>query len=299
MMMEWFLQQEPVVRLGFLFGVLGIMAAWEMLAPRRALTIGKAYRWANNWGIVITNTVLTRLVFPAGAVGLAFFVESQGWGLLQVLDLPFWLSVLIALVILDFAIWAQHVMFHAVPALWRLHRMHHADLDFDLTTGLRFHPIEILLSFVIKAGVIVMIGAPVIAVLIFEIILSSLALFNHSNVRIPTGIDRVLRWFIVTPDFHRVHHSWYPHETNSNFGFNLSLWDRLLGTYRAQPQDGHEGMTIGINLFRDPSWERLDKMLVQPFIGPADSYPINRRPEGEVATWPPAGESAGKAETTR
>jgi sterol desaturase/sphingolipid hydroxylase (fatty acid hydroxylase superfamily) len=186
-MMEWFLAQEWVVRLGFLFGVVGIMASWEMLAPRRALTIGKVYRWANNWGIVVTNTILTRLIFPAGAVGLAFFVESQGWGLLQVLDLPFWLSVLIALVILDFAIWAQHVMFHAVPALWRLHRMHHADLDFDVTTGLRFHPIEILLSFGIKAGVIVMIGAPAVAVLIFEIILSSLALFNHSNVRIPTA----------------------------------------------------------------------------------------------------------------
>jgi len=290
---EWFLEQELIVRLGFLFGMVGIMATWEFLAPRRALTIGKVYRWTNNWGVVITNTVLTRLIFPAGAVGLAFFVESQGWGLLQVLDLPFWLTVLIALVVLDFAIWAQHVMFHAVPALWRLHRMHHADLDFDLTTGLRFHPIEILLSFVIKAGVIVMIGAPAVAVLIFEIILSSLALFNHSNARIPIGIDRVLRWFLVTPDFHRVHHSWYPHETNSNFGFNLSLWDRLLGTYRAQPQDGHEGMTIGINLFREPAWERLDKMLVQPFIGPADSYPINRRPEGEAENWPRALERSG------
>jgi len=292
-MVDWFLEQEPIVRLSFLFGMVAIMATWEFLAPRRALTIGKVYRWTNNWGVVITNTVLTRLIFPAGAVGLAFFVESQGWGLLQVLDLPFWLTVLIALVVLDFAIWAQHVMFHAVPALWRLHRMHHADLDFDLTTGLRFHPIEILLSFVIKAGVIVMIGAPAIAVLIFEVILSSLALFNHSNVRIPTGIDRVLRWFIVTPDFHRVHHSWYPHETNSNFGFNLSLWDRLLGTYRAQPQDGHEKMTIGINLFREPAWERLDKMLIQPFIGPADSYPINRRPEGEAADWPRASEASG------
>ena len=298
--MEWFMEQEPVVRLGFLFGVIAIMATWEVLAPRRALTVGKAYRWINNWGVVITGTLLARVIFPAGAVGLALFVESQGWGLLQVLDLPFWLTLLIALVILDFAIWAQHVMFHAVPTLWRLHRMHHADLDFDLTTGLRFHPIEILLSFGIKAGVIVMIGAPAVAVLIFEIILSSLALFNHSNARIPAGIDRVLRWFIVTPDFHRVHHSWYPHETNSNFGFNLSLWDRLLGTYRAQPHDGHEDMTIGINLFRDPQWERLDKMLVQPFIGPAGSYPINRRPEGESETWPTAVKaSADEAEPLR
>lgn len=280
-MVDWFMEQEPIIRIGFLLSMVAIMALWEAFAPRRALTVGKAYRWVNNWGIVITSTLLTRVIFPAGAVGLAFFVESQGWGLLQVPDMPFWLAVLIAIVVLDFAVWTQHVMFHAIPALWRLHRMHHADLDFDLTTGLRFHPLEILLSFGIKAMVIVAIGAPALAVLFFEIILSSLALFNHSNVRIPTAIDRFLRLFIVTPDFHRVHHSWYPHETNSNFGFNLSLWDRMLGTYHAQPQDGHEGMTIGLNQFRDPSWERLDKMLIQPFIGPADSYPLNRRPETE------------------
>ncbi|WP_019624052.1 sterol desaturase family protein [Thioalkalivibrio thiocyanoxidans] len=278
-MADWFLAQEPIIRIGILLSVLAIMATWEILGPRRPLSVGKAYRWSNNWGVVITGTLLTRLLFPAGLVGLGLFVETQGWGLLQVLDLPFWLVVLIAVVVLDFAIWAQHVMFHAIPSLWRLHRMHHADLDFDLTTGLRFHPLEILLSFGIKAMVVVAIGAPALAVLVFEVILSSLALFNHSNVRMPAPVDRVLRWFVVTPDFHRVHHSWYPHETNSNFGFNLSLWDRIMGTYRAQPQDGHDGMTIGLNQFRDPAWERLDRMLIQPFVGPADSYPINRRPE--------------------
>jgi len=278
-MVQWSLSQEPILRLGILFGVLGIMSIWEMLAPRRALSLSKTYRWVNNWGIVMLNTAIARVLFPAGLIGLAFLVESEGWGLLQLLDLPFWVGVVIALVILDFTIWAQHVFFHAVPVFWRLHRMHHADLDFDVTTGLRFHPIEILLSFGIKAGAIVLIGAPAIAVLTFEIILSSLALFNHSNARLPSGIDRVLRWFIVTPDYHRVHHSWYPDETNSNYGFNLSLWDRLFRTYRPQPRDGHEQMTIGLNLFREPDWERLDRMLIQPFVGPTHSAPIKEGSE--------------------
>ena len=276
-MTEQILAMEPFIRFGALLSVLAIMAAWEVLAPRRALTVGKTWRWLNNGGIIITGTVLTRLVFPAGLVGLGLFVEAQGWGLLQLLDLPLWMVVLIAVVVLDFTVWAQHVLFHAVPALWRLHRMHHADLDFDLTTGLRFHPVELLLSFGIKATVVVAIGAPALAVLVFELILSSLALFNHSNARLAPAVDRVLRWFIVTPDFHRVHHSWYPQETNSNFGFNLSLWDRLLGTYRAQPRDGHEGMTIGLEQFRDPSWERLDRMLWQPFISDDSPYPLPQR----------------------
>jgi len=270
-MVKWTFAHEPVLRVGFLLGMVGIMSIWEMLAPRRPLSVRKTYRWANNWGIVLTNTVLLRLLFPAGLVGLGLLVESRGWGLLQMLDLPVWLAVLIAVVILDFTVWAQHVLFHVVPWLWRLHRMHHADLDIDLTTGLRFHPIEIFLSFGIKAGAIVLIGAPAIAVLIFEIILSSLALFNHSNARIPVAVDRWLRWLIVTPDFHRVHHSWLPQETNSNYGFNLSLWDRSFRTYRAEPRDGHDGMTIGLPLFREPAWERLDKLLIQPFVASDDS----------------------------
>lgn len=278
-MAEQLLEWEPMVRMAALLGMLALMASWEALAPRRALTVGKAWRWLNNGGIIITGTVLIRLVFPAGLVGLGLFVETQGWGLLQVVELPGWAVLLVAVVVLDFTVWAQHVLFHAVPALWRLHRMHHADLDFDLTTGLRFHPIELLLSYGIKATVVVAIGAPALAVLVFEAILSSLALFNHSNARIPLVIDRVLRWFIVTPDFHRVHHSWYPRETNSNFGFNLSLWDRLLGTYRAQPRDGHEGMTVGLKQFREPSWERFDRMLVQPFVSVTPQYPLPERGE--------------------
>lgn len=281
-MVNQLMELEPLIRPGIMLTVVAVMAAWEIIAPRRALTVGKAYRWFNNGAIVIAGTVLARVVFPAGAIGVALFVESRGWGLLQVLDIPFWLAVAAAVVALDLVVWAQHVMFHAVPALWRLHRMHHADLDFDLTTGLRFHPLEILLSFGIKATFIVALGAPAVAVLIFEILLNALSLFNHANVRLPSGVDRVLRWFIVTPDFHRVHHSWYPHETNTNFGFNLSLWDRLLGTYRAQPRDGHEHMTIGLNQFRDPSWERFDRMIVQPFVGPAHSYPITVRPSTEA-----------------
>ncbi|WP_414718458.1 sterol desaturase family protein [Thiothrix winogradskyi] len=285
-MYDWLMQQEPVIRMAMMLGVLAIMATWEWVAPRRALSVSKAYRWSNNFGVIALGTLLTRLVVPAGAVGLAVFVESQGWGLLQVVNLPLWLTVLIAIVVLDFTIWAQHVMFHAIPTLWRLHRMHHADLDIDVTTGLRFHPLEILLSFGIKATVIVALGVPAVAVLLFEIILSSLAMFNHSNVRMPLAVDRVLRLLIVTPDFHRVHHSWYPHETNSNFGFNLSVWDRMMGTYRAQPDDGHDGMTIGINQFRDPKWERLDKMLIQPFVGPTNSYPLNQRGEANLAQTP-------------
>lgn len=278
-MTERMLELEPVIRMTVLLGMLALMATWEVLAPRRAPTVSKAWRWLNNGGIIVTGTLLTRLVFPAGLVGLGLYVETQGWGLLQVVELPAWAAVLAAVVVLDFTVWVQHVLFHAVPALWRLHRMHHADLDYDLTTGLRFHPIELLLSFGVKATVVVAIGAPTLAVLVFEAILSSLALFNHSNARIPLPIDRILRWFIVTPDFHRVHHSWYPEETNSNFGFNLSLWDRLLGTYRAQPRDGHEGMTIGLPQFRDPSWERFDRMLVQPFVSDSLQYPSPQEDE--------------------
>lgn len=288
-MTEQILETEPFIRSGVLLAVLAIMASWEILAPRRARTISKAWRWFNNGGIIVVGNLLVRLVFPAGLVGLGLFVETQGWGLLQVVDLPAWTALLVAVVVLDFTVWAQHVLFHAVPALWRLHRMHHADLDFDLTTGLRFHPIELLLSFGIKATVVVAIGAPALAVLVFETILSSLALFNHSNARVPLAIDRVLRWFIVTPDFHRVHHSWYPRETNSNFGFNLSLWDRLLGTYRAQPQDGHEEMTIGLKQFREPTWERVDRMLMQPFLSDTPQYPLPERGES------PDGDRGGKS----
>ncbi len=277
--MDELLSLEPVVRVSAFAGVFFLMVVWETLAPRREWRVRKGYRWPNNLGIVVLNSIALRVLFPAAAVGTAVFVEAQGWGLFRLVDMPYWLMVVLAVIALDFAVWAQHVFFHAVPLLWRLHRMHHADLDFDVTTGLRFHPLEILLSMFIKAGVIVMLGAPALGVLLFEVLLNATSMFNHGNVRLPRGIDRVLRWFVVTPEMHRVHHSWYPNETNSNFGFNLPWWDRAFGTYRAQPRDGHLGMTIGINLFREPRELRLDRLLWQPFRGPVHSYPINARGE--------------------
>ena len=217
-----------------------------------------------------------RLTFPVVAVGLALVAQERGWGLFNVLDVPAWVAFLVSVLALDLAIYLQHVMFHAVPALWRLHRMHHADLEFDVTTGLRFHPIEILLSMGIKLAVVAALGPPAVAVLVFEVLLNATAMFNHSNIRIPAAIDRLLRLIVVTPDMHRVHHSIHPSETNSNFGFNLPWWDRLLGTYRPQPLDGHEAMTIGIEQFRTRRDLWLDRMLIQPALGPASGYPINR-----------------------
>ena len=227
------------------------MAVWELVAPRRSQAIGRGWRWPNNLGVVAVNTLLVRILFPTTAVGFALLAEARGFGLFNVIALPPGSAVVASVIILDLAIYLQHVLFHAVPALWRLHRMHHADLEFDVSTGLRFHPIEILLSMLIKLAVVAALGAPAVAVVIFEVLLNATSMFNHGNVRIPFGLDRVLRWLVVTPDMHRVHHSILSRETNSNFGFNLPWWDRLFGTYRAQPAAGHEAMTIGIEQFRD------------------------------------------------
>jgi sterol desaturase/sphingolipid hydroxylase (fatty acid hydroxylase superfamily) len=220
------------------------------------------------------DTVLLRLAFPLLAVGLAALAARQGWGLLNRGTLPAWLAFGLAVLALDLTIYLQHVMFHAVPALWRLHRMHHTDLDFDVTTGLRFHPIEIALSMGIKLAAVTVLGPPPAAVLVFEVLLNGTALFNHGNIRLPLALDRVLRLLLVTPDMHRVHHSIFPSETNSNFGFNLPWWDRLCGTYRAQPRDGHDAMTIGIDQFREPRELWLHRLLVQPFRGSASGYAI-------------------------
>lgn len=272
-------EAEPFIRLGFFFGILVAVGIWEVLAPRRDRSLARLKRWPGNLGVAALNTLMLRILFPAAAVGVALLSEERGWGLLNAFTLPAWISVAVSVVTLDLAIYLQHVLFHAVPLLWRLHRMHHADLDIDVTTGVRFHPVEIALSMCIKLAVVVTLGAPAFAVLIFEVLLNASSLFNHGNVRIPLPFDRVLRWLVVTPDMHRVHHSWHPDETNSNFGFNLPWWDRLLGTYKDQPRDGHHGMTIGINQFREPAWERLDRMLIQPFIGSTNSYPINASKE--------------------
>jgi sterol desaturase/sphingolipid hydroxylase (fatty acid hydroxylase superfamily) len=267
---------EPIIRLSAFLGIFIVMALWEYVAPRRGRAFSRLRRWPSNLGIVVFNTVVLRVLFPTAAVGVALAAQSNGWGLFNILALPLWLEVVLAVMILDFAIYLQHVLVHAVPALWRLHRMHHADLDYDVTTGARFHPIEIVISMGLKLMVVSAIGAPALAVLVFEVILNATAMFNHGNVRIPESLDRVLRWFLVTPDMHRVHHSAIPKETNSNFGFNLPWWDRLFGTYTAQPQDGHEGMTIGIKQFREARDLRLDRMLIQPFLGTPGDYAINR-----------------------
>ncbi len=275
---EFVVQNEIALRIGFFFGIFAVMAIWEAIAPRRALTVSKAVRWANNLGLVFLNTLVLRLLFPAAAVGMAAFAVEHGWGLFNYYSLPFALSVVLAGVALDFIIYLQHVLVHAVPALWRLHRVHHADLDYDVTTGARFHPIEILLSLLIKFATIIVLGAPVLAVVIFEVVLNAMAMFNHSNVSLPRGLDRIIRLFVVTPDMHRVHHSVEDNEANSNYGFNLSLWDRLFGTYIDQPREGHDNMVIGIHKYRDPkqvSW--LPGMLALPFVGKITGYAINRR----------------------
>jgi sterol desaturase/sphingolipid hydroxylase (fatty acid hydroxylase superfamily) len=263
--MDAILAHEPALRLVAFLGVFAVMAALEYVIPRRRLRLSKGYRWLNNIALVALNTALLRVLIPLGAVGVALWADETGRGLFNLIAAPAWLEIVAAVVILDLAIWAQHLVFHYVPVLWRLHRLHHADQDYDVTTGARFHPIEILLSMLIKMGLVAALGVPAVAVILFEVILSAMAIFNHANIRLPERLDAVLRLIVVTPDFHRVHHSAVMAETNSNFGFNLSLWDRLFGTYVAQPTGGHEGMTVGLEYFRTPLAQRLDKMLVQPF----------------------------------
>jgi sterol desaturase/sphingolipid hydroxylase (fatty acid hydroxylase superfamily) len=274
------LAHEPVVRLSVFAAILAAMALWELLAPRRHQAIQRLRRWPGNLGLVVLDSLLVRLIFPTAAVGVAMLAEARGWGLFQALGLPGWVAVVASVIVLDLAIYLQHVLFHAVPVLWRLHRVHHADLEFDVTTGVRFHPVEILLSMGIKLAVVAALGAPALAVLLFEVLLNATSMFNHGNVSLPARLDRVLRWLVVTPEMHRVHHSVVPRETNSNFGFNLPWWDRLFGTYRPQPAAGHEAMTIGIEQFRDPAELRLDRLLLQPLRGDDRGYPIGRRESG-------------------
>jgi sterol desaturase/sphingolipid hydroxylase (fatty acid hydroxylase superfamily) len=280
-MTESLLATEPQLRLAVFLSVLVAMALWELATPRRRQEIPRVIRWTNNLGLVVIDTIVLRLSFPILAVGLAVIAQDRGWGLFNIIEAPEWVAVLVSIIVLDLVIYLQHVMFHAVPALWRLHRMHHADLEIDVTTGLRFHPVEILLSMGIKLAVVVALGPPAVAVLIFEVLLNATAMFNHSNIRLPMLVDRFLRLIVVTPDMHRIHHSIIPEETNSNFGFNLPWWDRLLGTYKAQPKAGHEGMTIGIEQFRTGRDLWLDRMLVQPIKGPASGYPINHETQNK------------------
>lgn len=260
------LGNESTVRLGVFLAILFVMALWEFAAPRRRLEIPRLIRWTNNLALVFIDTLLVRLVFPILAVGLAIETQTQGWGLLNILEVPHWLAILISIVALDLAIYGQHVLFHHVPFLWRLHRVHHADLDFDFTTGLRFHPLEIVLSMAIKLLVVFILGPPAIAVLVFEVLLNGCAIFNHSNAKLPLALDKIIRLFLVTPDMHRVHHSVHKEETNSNYGFSVPWWDWVFGTYNAQPKDNHTDMKIGIELFRNSRELWLDRLLVQPFL---------------------------------
>jgi sterol desaturase/sphingolipid hydroxylase (fatty acid hydroxylase superfamily) len=264
-MFDTIIAYETVIRLSVFAGMLLVMATAEIVWPRRDALFGRLRRWPSNLGIVVVNSAVLRLVMPVMAVGAALWAEGAGIGILNWLQVPWWLSLLVAVVALDLSVWFQHVVTHRVPLLWRLHRMHHADLDFDVTTGLRFHPIEIVLSMLWKIVVVVLLGAPAAAVVVFEVLLNAGALFSHANLRLPSGVDRVLRAVIVTPDVHRVHHSVVPSETHSNFGFCFIWWDRLFSTYREAPAAGHDAIKIGLPILREPDELRLDRMLTQPF----------------------------------
>ncbi len=257
--------EEQTIRLTFFLGTLTAVALWEFIAPRRVLNESKTSRWSTNLSLVLVNTLFVRFTLPILPVGLALILQERDWGILNIITMPYWIKIALSVLILDFVIYLQHVLFHFLPTLWKLHRMHHADLDIDVTTGNRFHPLEILISIGIKLATVSLIGPPVIAVVVFEIVLNAAAQFNHGNIMIPGAIDRWLRFYLVTPDMHRVHHSVIPRETNSNFGFNVPWWDRLFGTYRAQPEQGHLGMNIGLKEYRDPSKLTLGRLLLQPF----------------------------------
>jgi sterol desaturase/sphingolipid hydroxylase (fatty acid hydroxylase superfamily) len=262
---------EMYIRLGFFLATFIAMAGLEALYPRRQRLYSRVLRWSANLGISVINQVFVRLLIPATAVALAAYSSEQGLGLMNQVVLPVWVAIPVAVMVLDLAIYLQHIVCHLVPVLWRFHRMHHADLDFDVTTGIRFHPLSILLSALIKLLVVLAIGPPVIAVLIFEVLLNATSMFNHSNLKVPIVVDRLLRYVVVTPDVHRIHHSTDHAEMNRNFGFNFPWWDRLFGTYLDQPARGHENMLVGLEQFRTRGDLGLGRMLIQPFAGDSTS----------------------------
>ncbi|HXM84067.1 MAG TPA: sterol desaturase family protein [Burkholderiales bacterium] len=271
------MESEPLLRLTAFVGVFAAVAWWEFISPRRRRAFGRLARWPHNFGLLLVDIAAVRLLAPGAVIAVAIAGEAGGWGLLNAFAFPLWVALPAGIALLDLAIYFQHVMFHAVPALWRLHRVHHADLDFDVTTGTRFHPVEIVLSIGIKCAAVAAIGAPAVSVFAFELLLNATAMFNHANASVPATVEKWLRWLVVTPDMHRVHHSVRYEESSSNFGFNLPLWDRIFGTYRAQPKAGHEAMAIGVDAFRAPEELRLDRLLLQPFRDTPGQYPITRR----------------------
>ena len=264
------MELEIYWRLGAFFSVLLAVALWETVKPVREWHLSRGSRWINHLALSIVNTLLVRFLIPLTVAAFALMLEARGLGLLNWINLPGWLAIIAGVLLLDLAIYAQHYYFHKIEFFWRFHRMHHTDLDIDVTTGVRFHPIEILISMIIKFGVVFLLGPPALAVVVFEILLNATSMFNHGNIHIPKPMDRVLRMVLVTPDMHRVHHSIIRNETDSNFGFNLSWWDRIFGTYRAQPKEGHLGMTIGLPIYREDVENRLDRLIIQPFRKPPD-----------------------------
>jgi len=272
------IKNESIVRASIFFGVLIIMGIWEVAAPRRKPTLSKAYRWVNNLGLTFFNGFFMKVIFPIASTGIAITTYQNGWGVLRYFEVPSVLSVIFFIVVMDMVIYFQHIMMHAVPLFWRLHRVHHADLNYDTTTGARFHTIEIILSMFIKFVAIVLLGPSVLAVILFEITLNATAMFNHGNVKLPKTLDKILRWLIVTPDMHRVHHSVEKDETNSNFGFNLSIWDRIFGTYRQNVRAGQLNMTIGLKNIRKPKdTNMILGMFLIPFKSYGNKYAINSK----------------------
>ena len=276
-MIELIYKSEAIIRLSVFLGGFTLLSVWEWILPSRELSQSKVKRWLNNLGLVVSSTILVHILVPIAAVGVAHLAEQEQWGLINYTELPFWLKVIGCFILLDMSVYLQHVMFHVLPVMWRFHRVHHSDLDCDVTTGLRFHPVEILISILIKMLVIMLLGAPVLSVILFEVVLNLMSMFTHSNIRLNSQFERMLRWVFVTPCMHRVHHSIRENETNSNFAFNLSLWDRIFGTYIAEPQAGQQGMTIGLDQFREPSWQAFSGLLYMPFSLKVRGYAINYR----------------------
>jgi sterol desaturase/sphingolipid hydroxylase (fatty acid hydroxylase superfamily) len=260
---------EVEIRLSAFVACFVLLALAEALAPRRSRALGRRRRWGGNLGLVAVDTIVVRLIPPITAVGVAALAEARGWGLFHAIGpWPAWLGALLSVVGLDLAIYLQHVLFHAVPGLWRLHRVHHTDLELDVSTGVRFHPAEMLLSVGFKSAAVAALGPPVAGVVLFEVVLNASSLWSHANLRLPAVADRLLRAVLVTPDMHRVHHSADPTETDTNFGFTLSWWDRLLGTYRGQPKAGHDAMELGVLGFDTHVALGLHHLLMQPLLRP-------------------------------
>ncbi|MDX8383008.1 MAG: sterol desaturase family protein [Ghiorsea sp.] len=266
------MEHEALIRLTAFLSIVCLVVVWELILPKRQLSQHKGKRWLSNVLLVGLDAALVKLVFATGAVGVALWASAHGVGLLNMLALPWWVSMVLAVVMLDLIIYWQHRLFHRVPMLWRLHQVHHADRDIDVSTGLRFHPVEIMLSMLIKGVAVLLLGEPVLAVVLFEVVLNGMAMFNHGNIRLPKRLDGLLRLLVVTPDMHRVHHSLLKHETNSNYGFNIALWDRIFGSYHAQPDAGHGGMTIGLEQYQKQDTSSLLWMLRLPFVESGGRY---------------------------